>query len=55
MVMNSRVNRFDADGRFDQFLADYCDNGKLAGLSALIWQDGEVVYFGAHGFANLET
>lgn len=55
MVMNSRVNRFDADGRFDQFLADYCDNGKLAGLSALIWQDGEVVYFGAHGLANLET
>ena len=53
--MDARVNRFDADGRFDQFLADYCSSGKLAGLSALIWQGGEVAYFGAHGFANLET
>ena len=53
--MDALVKKFDADSRFDRFLANYCDSGKLAGLSALIWQGGDVVYFGAHGFANLET
>jgi CubicO group peptidase (beta-lactamase class C family) len=52
--MDAQVNKFDADGAFDRFLESYCDSGKLAGLSALIWQGGEVAFFGAHGFQNLE-
>lgn len=38
--------------RVDRLLADFVADGRVAGASALIWQDGRERYFGAKGFAD---
>ncbi|WP_323847409.1 serine hydrolase domain-containing protein [Microbulbifer magnicolonia] len=38
----------------DQVLSDFTASGELVGVSALIYQDGREVYFGAHGMADRE-
>ncbi|MFN4178070.1 serine hydrolase domain-containing protein [Phenylobacterium sp.] len=42
-------------GRIDRVLAGFVADGRVAGASALIWQDGRERYFGAHGFADREA
>jgi CubicO group peptidase (beta-lactamase class C family) len=42
-------------GRIDRQLADFVAHGRVAGASALVWQDGRERYFGAHGFADREA
>jgi CubicO group peptidase (beta-lactamase class C family) len=41
--------------RLDHALAEMVANGRTAGVSALIWQDGRERYFGAAGFADREA
>lgn len=38
----------------DKVLNDFTASGELVGVSALIYQDGREVYFGAHGMADRE-
>jgi CubicO group peptidase (beta-lactamase class C family) len=41
--------------RIDHALAGMVSGGRVAGASALIWQDGRERYFGAAGFADRES
>jgi len=41
--------------RIDRALADMVASGRAAGVSALVWQDGQERYFGARGFADREA
>lgn len=45
----------DAVERIDSTLNQFINNGELAGVSALIVEKGEEVYFGAHGMADREN
>ena len=38
--------------RIDATLAAMVESGRAAGASALVWQDGREVYFGAAGLAD---
>ncbi|MEZ5954684.1 MAG: serine hydrolase domain-containing protein [Hyphomonas sp.] len=42
-------------GRIDTMLAGMVQRGELAGGSALVWVDGQEVYFGAFGMADKEA
>jgi len=42
-------------GRIDRVLAGFVADGRVAGASALVWQDGRERYFGAKGFADREA
>ncbi|RKQ43109.1 CubicO group peptidase (beta-lactamase class C family) [Roseivirga pacifica] len=44
-----------AKARIDSTLTAFVANGKVAGASALIYEDGKEVYFGAFGFADKEA
>ena len=41
--------------RIDQALRQMVDGGRVAGASALIWQNGREVYFGTAGYADREA
>lgn len=55
--MDARAATFSTEGlkRFDTFLSGYAASGRLAGITALLWQGGREVYFGAHGYQDLES
>ncbi len=38
----------------DEVLGNFVSSGELVGVSALVYQNGEQVYFGAHGMADRE-
>ncbi|MCR5880847.1 serine hydrolase [Phenylobacterium sp. J367] len=42
-------------GRIDAALARMVADGRVAGASALVWQDGQERYFGTSGFADREA
>ncbi|MCO6376734.1 serine hydrolase domain-containing protein [Roseivirga pacifica] len=44
-----------AKARIDSTLTAFVANGKVAGASALVYEDGKEVYFGAFGFADKEA
>ena len=44
-----------AKARIDSTLRAYVDSGRIAGASALIWEKGHEVYFGAFGMADREA
>lgn len=50
----SRPALVDA-ARVDAALAELVESGALVGVSALVFEDGQEVYFGAHGLANREA
>ncbi|HYD55110.1 MAG TPA: serine hydrolase domain-containing protein [Gemmatimonadaceae bacterium] len=41
--------------RIDSTLRAFVDAGSVAGVSALVWEKGREVYFGAHGMADREA
>ena len=41
--------------RIDSTLRTYVDSGRVAGASALVWEKGREVYFGAFGMADREA
>ena len=41
--------------RIDSTLRAYVDSGRVAGASALVWEKGREVYFGAFGMADREA
>ena len=44
-----------AKRRIDSTLRAYVDSGRVAGASALVWEKGREVYFGAFGMADREA
>jgi len=44
-----------AKRRIDSTLRTYVDSGRVAGASALVWEKGREVYFGAFGMADREA
>ncbi len=42
----------EAQGRIDSLLQDMVATGKVAGISALVYEKGSEAYFGAYGYAN---
>ena len=44
-----------ARARIDSTLRAYVDSGRVAGASALVWEKGREVYFGAFGMADREA
>ncbi|SHI85094.1 CubicO group peptidase, beta-lactamase class C family [Tangfeifania diversioriginum] len=55
--VNSEVNGLSVDTLelAGEKMQEYIDSGKLAGISALIYKDGETVYRENFGFADLEA
>ena len=47
---NSRVKE-----RIDSTLKSFTDSGKIAGVSALVFEKGKEVYYGGYGFADREA
>ena len=41
--------------RIDSTLKSFIDNGQVAGISSLIFEDGKEVYYNAYGFADREA
>lgn len=50
----SRVVNDDARVRIDATLSRFVESGRVAGISALVMEKGEEVYFNALGYANIE-
>jgi len=44
-----------AKARIDSTLASFVSSGRAAGASALVWEKGREVYFGAYGLADREA
>ena len=55
--MDGRQTGFESAGlsRLDDLLKGYVDDGKLAGITALLWQGGSETYFAAHGMADINA
>ncbi|HKP15017.1 MAG TPA: serine hydrolase domain-containing protein, partial [Gemmatimonadaceae bacterium] len=51
----NRVVTTATKARIDSTLRDYVANGRVAGASALVWEKGREVYFGAFGMADREA
>jgi CubicO group peptidase (beta-lactamase class C family) len=51
----SRVVDRAAVARIDSTLRRFVDSGTLAGVSALVWEKGRQVYYGAYGMADREA
>lgn len=45
----------EVKARIDSTLASFVDEGKVAGISSLIYEDGEEVYYGDYGYADREA
>src|SRR5436305_6065396 len=50
-----RVVRDDTRRRIDSILRSFVESGRVAGISALVWEKGSEVYFGAFGYADREA
>lgn len=54
-IESSIIVNNDARKRLDETLSGFVEEGKIAGISALIFENGEEVYFGAYGMADMEA
>src|SRR5262245_4256351 len=50
-----RIVGDDTRHRIDSTLRAFVESGKVAGISALVWEKGSESYFGAFGFADREA
>lgn len=51
-----RIDAVQIDaGRIDRMLKSFVSDGRAVGVSALVWQDGTMRYFGAAGHADREA
>lgn len=55
LVHQSKVVTNETKVRIDSVLQDFVDSGNVAGVSALIYEKDQEVYFNAFGFADIEA